>query len=67
MTARKRNAVEEPFNDWIRHHPQLDSAPEEAALYITDVDFVVHKYVVIDRSNGRHLRRQHIMLLEHKS
>lgn len=67
MTTRKRNAVEEPFNQWIRNHPELGSAPNEAALSITDVDFIIHKYIVADKSNGRQLPRQHIMLLEHKS
>lgn len=66
MTIEKRSGVEEPFNQWIRQHPQLGSAEDEAALSIQDVDFIIHKYVVADKANGRQLPRQHIMLLEHK-
>lgn len=55
------------FNYWVRHHPQLGSLPHEAALSVTDLDFVFHKYIVTDSSNGRVLPRQHLMIVEQKS
>lgn len=58
---------EQEFNAWVRAQPDLSSSPSGAALSIMDIDFCVHKFVVTDKSSGRQLPRQHIMLMEHKS
>lgn len=37
---------EEAFSDWLRNEPELDSA--QHCLSVTDIDFVVHKYVPVN-------------------
>jgi len=59
--------VESEYMEWVREHPQLDSAPSAAALSVMDLDCLVHQYVVKDKSSGRVLARQHLMLVEEKS
>ena len=67
MTAPRRDNCETPFSDWVRRHPLLSSAPNGAALSITDVDYVIHKYFVKDKATNETLGRQHLMLIELKT
>ena len=67
MTRRRRDRNEEPFSQWVRAHPSLGSASHEAALSITDLDYIVHQYKVWDFANGRPVGRVHLMNLELKT
>lgn len=66
MTTGRRDGNEGPFNAWIRNHPDLGSGPQQAALSITDIDFVAHQYLVVDKASHHILNRQHILLFELK-
>ena len=59
--------IDTPLSSWIRRHPRLDSSANGAALSITDLDFVIHKYVVRDDKTGVVISKQHLMLVEEKA
>jgi len=42
MTAQRRDGAGEPFGEWIRAHPALDSIRER--LSVTDSDYWIHQY-----------------------
>jgi hypothetical protein len=42
MTTKRRDGKGEPFGDWIRSHPGLDSIRER--LSVTDSDYWIHQY-----------------------
>jgi hypothetical protein len=67
MTAKRRDGNEPGLNAWIREHPRLGSWPSQEALCVIDVDFVIHRYIVKDKSTGHVLNRQHLMLIEAKA
>ncbi len=66
MTCDRRDGLEKPLNDWIRHHPELDSAPDEAALSIQNIDFVVHQYLVPNECSLEY-ETVNLMLIEIKN
>ena len=65
MTVLRRDGVHRSsLAEWMRAHPGLDS--RNAGLAITDIDWVIHRYVVYhDRVGDRTI--QHIMFLEEKT
>ena len=42
MTRIANDNRDQPFSDWLRRHPKLDSV--KRGIDVTDVDFVFHKY-----------------------
>lgn len=67
MTAPYRGEYERPFNTWVRNHPKLGSGPNEAALSIQNLDFIIHKYLVREDKTGYVLNHIHLMLIELKT
>ena len=70
MTVARRDNNDLPFNDWIRHHPCLNS--KDQFLSLTDSDLWVHRYSL---RNEKHRRKatdtrqviDNIMLVEIKT
>jgi hypothetical protein len=53
----KATVCEAPFNQWVRLHPLLKSNPDEAAIVITDIDMVIHKFkTVVNKIGTRNVR-----------
>jgi len=67
MTTNRRDGNDSPFSDWVRNHRGLDSSEQQAALSISDVDYVVHKYLTRCNTTGRVLAQTHMMLIELKT
>lgn len=42
MTTSRRDGLDSPFGQWIRHHPGLDSIQER--LSVSDSDYWIHRY-----------------------
>lgn len=64
-TAPRRDGQDTPFSDWIRNHPELKSVAE--GLYVTDVDYVIHKWSVRNDNGQRNREIKLLLLLEVKS
>ena len=64
MTSKYRGNYEAPFSAWVREQPALDSVEE--CINITDLDYLIHRYLLFDKE-GRTLLRTHIMVLELKT
>ncbi len=67
MTAIRRDGNEAALNAWIRNHPRLGSGPNQAALSIQNLDFIVHRYLVREDKTNRILQRVHFLCIEAKT
>jgi hypothetical protein len=58
------SSLRSAFSEWLRSVPGLDS--RKAALYITDLDWIIHNYATTEDRNGPR-RFQNLMIIEEKS